>query len=72
MSNQLFTQVSLEQQEIVTGGIKLDENNSSDFNQDTIYQTAWTSANADGAETYHVLDISDIDAVAEIEKYIYL
>jgi hypothetical protein len=72
MSNQLFTQVSLEQQAIVIGGIKLDEKNSSDFNQDTINQMAWTSANADGAETYHVLDISDVDALAEIEKYIYL
>jgi hypothetical protein len=72
MFNQLFTEVSLEQQEIVAGGgIEVYEDNYSEFLKDTLKQAAWTSANEDGAETTHYLELSDVEAFANVFKEIY-
>ncbi|QLE56018.1 CTB family bacteriocin [Nostoc sp. TCL26-01] len=82
MSNQLYTNVSLEQQEIIAGGgssngydgsdngIYVEEDNYSEFLKDTLKQAATTSANADGASTAHALDISDVDAFANVFKIV--
>ncbi|QLE56017.1 CTB family bacteriocin [Nostoc sp. TCL26-01] len=82
MSNKLFTTVSLEEQEIIAGGsasngyddsddgIYVEENNFSAFLKDTLKQAATTSANHDGASTAHALDISDVDAFANVFKTI--
>jgi hypothetical protein len=72
MFNQLFTEVSLEQQAIVAGGIYVYEDNYSEFFKDTLKQVAYTSANEDGAETTHYLDLSDVDAFANVFKEIYI
>ncbi|QLE56016.1 CTB family bacteriocin [Nostoc sp. TCL26-01] len=82
MSNQLFTTVSLEEQAIITGGsasngygdsndgIYVEEDNYSEFWKDTLKQAATTSANANGASTSHALDISDVDAFANVFKIV--
>ncbi|QLE56015.1 hypothetical protein [Nostoc sp. TCL26-01] len=68
--NQLFTDVSLEQQEIITGGIYVEERNYSTFKKDTLKQVANTSANHDDTETYHTLDTDDADTYADVWKSI--
>lgn len=80
MSNQLFTTVSLEQQEIIAGGgdngdngddgIFVLEDNYSEFFKDSFKQVAATSANHDGATTAHALDISEVDAFANVFKIV--
>lgn len=73
MSNELFSIVSLEEQAIITGGdngIYVEEDNYSEFLKDTLKQAATTSANADGATTAHALDITDVEAFANVFKII--
>lgn len=73
MSHQLFTTVSLEEQAIITGGdngIYVEEDNYSEFFKDTLKQVATTSANHDGAETAHALDLSEVDAFANVFKIV--
>jgi hypothetical protein len=71
MSNQFFTNVSIEQQEIVTGGgRKLHERNYSDSDTDTIHQVTTTIANDDCAETYHELELSEVDEFPKVKKHI--